>query len=293
MAKRRQAYREKHRDTVVDYIYFSELERLRSFETFPHKDKMETKLMALTGLFYLGCGTSTDCYFCDLNIPSWEPDCNRIIYQHYRFSPSCPLLNRQPTNNIAIDQEELDYELDCFEETYNLKKNGQKIKYQYNWFKRPKHRFDSFDQCTDEVLIFLKAKLVEAGLFFINYYEDVVYCFCCGIGLKNWLKSDDPWVQHAMYSPNCTFLKSSKGADFIESCCRIMRTSTLGDNQNDTAVPVEYGETKLCKICYQVPCNMALVPCGHVVACDRCAVKFDNCPVCRQQIRSIVRLYYS
>ncbi|ODM88150.1 Baculoviral IAP repeat-containing protein 7 [Orchesella cincta] len=47
--------------------------------------------------------------------------------------------------------------------------------------------------------------LAEAGFFFSGK-QDRVYCFYCGIGLHHWLSEDNPWMEHAISSPKCTFL---------------------------------------------------------------------------------------
>lgn len=41
-------------------------------------------------------------------------------------------------------------------------------------------------------------------------------CFCCSQGLMDWEYHDDPWVEHARWSPNCSFVLLSKGKDFVE-----------------------------------------------------------------------------
>ena len=44
---------------------------------------------------------------------------------------------------------------------------------------------------------------------------DTVFCFFCGQGLHSWEEEDDPWEEHAKWSPYCVFLKNVKGPDFI------------------------------------------------------------------------------
>lgn len=39
---------------------------------------------------------------------------------------------------------------------------------------------------------------------------DVVYCFCCGVQLKNWEPTDQAWGEHFRYSPTCSYLKMCK-----------------------------------------------------------------------------------
>ncbi|XP_073274478.1 E3 ubiquitin-protein ligase SPL2-like [Primulina huaijiensis] len=55
---------------------------------------------------------------------------------------------------------------------------------------------------------------------------------------------------------------------------------------------------ELCVICLTRRRRSAFIPCGHLVCCPRCALSVERevspkCPVCRQSIRSSVRIYDS
>src|SRR5262249_32629917 len=47
--------------------------------------------------------------------------------------------------------------------------------------------------------------------------SDRVYCFDCGEGVRRWEPYDDPWVEHAKFSPDCSFLRLVKGEIFIQA----------------------------------------------------------------------------
>ncbi|GER28375.1 E3 Ubiquitin ligase family protein [Striga asiatica] len=58
----------------------------------------------------------------------------------------------------------------------------------------------------------------------------------------------------------------------------------------------EVPDGQLCVVCLTRIRRSAFVPCGHLVCCHRCALMVEresspNCPLCRQQIRSTVRIY--
>lgn len=38
--------------------------------------------------------------------------------------------------------------------------------------------------------------------------DDYVICFACGIGVKNWDSSCDPWSEHQKHKPKCPFLRT-------------------------------------------------------------------------------------
>ncbi|KAK4481968.1 hypothetical protein RD792_012882 [Penstemon davidsonii] len=62
--------------------------------------------------------------------------------------------------------------------------------------------------------------------------------------------------------------------------------------------PGEVPDGDLCVICLMRMRRSAFIPCGHLVCCQRCALSVERevspkCPVCRQSIRSSVRIYDS
>lgn len=39
-------------------------------------------------------------------------------------------------------------------------------------------------------------------------------CFNCGVILKDWETTYNPWREHALFSSNCTFVLLNKGNEF-------------------------------------------------------------------------------
>lgn len=67
------------------------------------------------------------------------------------------------------------------------------------------------------------------------------------------------------------------------------------DSEEDAG---EVTDGQLCVICLARRRRSAFVPCGHLVCCPRCAISVEldsspKCPVCRQSIRSSIRIYGS
>ncbi|XP_053396575.1 baculoviral IAP repeat-containing protein 8-like [Mercenaria mercenaria] len=59
-------------------------------------------------------------------------------------------------------------------------------------------------------------RLSEAGFFFTNQY-DLVRCFQCGIGLKDFSEGDNPLMEHVRHSPNCQFLAEYLGTERLSA----------------------------------------------------------------------------
>ena len=56
---------------------------------------------------------------------------------------------------------------------------------------------------------------VKSG-FYYSGKKDLVYCFTCNGGIKNWDPIDDPEDEHARWFPRCSYIKKLKGEEFIE-----------------------------------------------------------------------------
>lgn len=71
-----------------------------------------------------------------------------------------------------------------------------------------------------------------------------------------------------------------------------------GENGSDDDFPGEMGDGQLCVICLRKRRKAAFVPCGHLVCCCNCAKRVELmneplCPVCRQDIQYMLRVYDS
>ncbi|KAL3883084.1 hypothetical protein ACJMK2_029377 [Sinanodonta woodiana] len=64
-------------------------------------------------------------------------------------------------------------------------------------------------------------EVAQAGFYYTGI-NDVVRCFACDGGLKNWDPGDDPWIEHARWFSQCPFVKKVKGQDFIELVKRMI-----------------------------------------------------------------------
>jgi hypothetical protein len=36
--------------------------------------------------------------------------------------------------------------------------------------------------------------------------------------MKGWEEGDNPWIEHARWFPNCSFVKQCKGDNFVNMC---------------------------------------------------------------------------
>lgn len=271
-----------------------EAERLKTFEHDEEKTP-SPKILALTGMYYLGPRGRVKCYFCRVEIDRWQ-EIEDPVGEHLKWSPRCPLLLRRQTENVPTDEDTLNEALPPLSiDVCGNPLSGQK----YPEYASELVRVRSFRQwALDYPDVF---KLAEAGFFYTGL-NDSVYCFCCGGGLKDWDPSDDPWEQHALWLRGCPFVKRSRGEDFIAEMVEKQALgmpksnnadATVGSTTTSGLVANDYDDGGLCKICLQVKYDTVFIPCGHIVACTKCAMSVDACPLCRKPYTKIIRVYFS
>uniref|UniRef100_A0A1A9WN97 RING-type domain-containing protein n=1 Tax=Glossina brevipalpis TaxID=37001 RepID=A0A1A9WN97_9MUSC len=59
----------------------------------------------------------------------------------------------------------------------------------------------------------------------------------------------------------------------------------------ERCVDTRISEAMTCKICMDRAINTMFNPCCHVMACDQCAARCENCPNCRVNITNVVKIY--
>jgi hypothetical protein len=240
--------------------------RLKTFNNWniPFVNKHQ---LALLGFYYYDLDDIVKCYFCSVEIGKWERG-DDVLASHIKWSPSCNFIRGRITNNIPINNpnaESHDFNPDFAVEAKRLESYGSEWP---NIKQRPQ-------------------ELSNAGFFYTGK-GDRVCCFKCGGGLKDWEENDDPWEQHAIWYGKCEYLKLMKGDTFIINAQKkkyafgVLRT-VLEDEI----------EKKICKICYLNDYDTVFLPCGHIIACAKCASNVDKCPMCRQPFKNITRVYFS
>ncbi|VDI35399.1 baculoviral IAP repeat-containing protein 2/3 [Mytilus galloprovincialis] len=75
-------------------------------------------------------------------------------------------------------------------------------------------------------------EMAVSGFFFAGYH-DYTRCFFCGGGLRNWELGDDPWVEHARWFPQCSFLKQNKGDVFVNDIQRRKKQLEITTKENN------------------------------------------------------------
>lgn len=84
------------------------------------------------------------------------------------------------------------------------------------------------------------------------------------------------------------------GLSSFDNMEQLLEALTLsGTQQLQTSTPKkpEAPERTTCSICMDNDSDTAFVPCGHFVTCNGCARNCTDCPICRKNISSYMKIY--
>lgn len=76
--------------------------RYQSFEVSRAHISVSPAILAETGLYFIGPGDRVKCFFCCVEISQWSEGDDEVI-EHFRYEPSCALLNGLRTVNIPTE----------------------------------------------------------------------------------------------------------------------------------------------------------------------------------------------
>ncbi len=70
-------------------------------------------------------------------------------------------------------------------------------------------------------------------------------------------------------------------------------TTTTVTSQSAGSETKKVDEFDLCKICMESLIDCVLLDCGHMVACTKCGKRLAECPICRQNVIRVIRVFKS
>lgn len=180
-------YLQKRRDEDQGDLKF-EFNRLETFlQRWPTDSPVEPENLARDGFFFLGALDRVRCIFCEVVLRGWEPgDCVRD--SHLMFSNGCPFIHGQSVGNVP-------YYISDISSVFNV---GMSI-----W----KKRLLSFREWPKAIA--QKPRVLAAAGFYYKNRGDIVQCFCCGGIVKQWLETDDPWLEHMKHFPLCPHIREN------------------------------------------------------------------------------------
>lgn len=282
------------------YNVYSEQDRRRTFSNWP-KPFINTDQLAQYGFYHYG-GDKVKCAFCNVVISDWV-ETDTPLSEHMKHSPHCPFLNRRVTQNIPIDEALLDRNLpdvspdECSEFGCAHPSMKQSEHYEHPDLMLEVDRMKTYNSWPKSIRQ-RPPELVDAGFFYTGQ-GDMVICFSCGLGLRDWEIDDIPLVEHAKYTNGCIYLNLVKGPTFIANVKEAQEkddaskkavtrsVSCVGNEDNEISME------NACKICYGKVADILFQPCNHCASCGSCSVSLKVCPVCRRTIATKTKIFFS
>jgi len=149
--------------------FSQEIQRLRSFGTWPNTAPISKEKLAKAGFYYLGNELETSCFSCKIEISDWTfgDDAAR---RHREKNPECQFFIQQA---LANRMKQLEERLSSFA----------------NW---PKPNINT-------------QRLANAGFYYTGE-GDKTRCAWCKGTIENWSETDIPFEEHGICFPCCSFI---------------------------------------------------------------------------------------
>lgn len=265
----------------------SETYRFKTFESFEQSFPSKCTL-ALAGFSFIAHRDTVQCHFCKVTISSWKRN-DDVLLNHFRWSPHCPLILGQKTENIPANMRLFGLLIDQMLRQNRCDGNAcphtslmatASYSSLFPTYLSEYKRIQSYAMWTSEKKS--PIDLAAAGFFYM-FNGDCVKCFTCGVSIRNWHEDHDSWKEHALNSSKCPFLLQEKGENFVKSVIHEAEEQRTAKKKNIIDIS--------CKVCLKENYKTLFLPCNHVVACFDCAIKLKKCPICRHEILKFIVVY--
>ncbi|KAG7259652.1 hypothetical protein CRUP_029216 [Coryphaenoides rupestris] len=180
--------------------------RRRTFQRlWPSSSPVRPRSLAQAGLFYMGKSDRVQCFCCGGMLASWEPG-DTAWQEHSKHFANCFFILGHDVGNLPSQGGAEEEDEDEEEQRGSRQQASPRVP-----MESFQERLDSYTGIQHPID---SERLARAG-FYSTGSGDLVMCFCCGGGARNWQPDEDPWVEHAKLFPGCSFLLTEKGPEFI------------------------------------------------------------------------------
>lgn len=195
-----------------------EKERVKTFQLWPPRVKVNTAEMAKTGFHFTGEDDTVKCFECEIEINKWNDSVAPAVI-HKGKTPACPMVTGRSAKNVPL----------C-PTPEGAEKMGGKKKVEDDEKKekgasgsddvatttspyyfardmtREENRIATFNATWPHEAILPGSLMTKAGFWFRGPGDRVECAFCRG-RLVNFVEGDNPVGEHARHFPTCSFVK--------------------------------------------------------------------------------------
>ncbi|KAH8395283.1 hypothetical protein KR222_008192, partial [Zaprionus bogoriensis] len=244
--------------------YAIETARLRSFEDWPRTMKQRPEQLAEAGFFYTGVGDRVRCFSCGGGLKDWDNN-DEPWEQHALWLSHCRFV-KLIKGQLYIDavREAAAEDAKCGTGLASLASSSSS-----GYCSSTNSIASSTNSCASTDTILCRPAASSAAV--ATQPEAAAEGDVAPTAASR--------IYQRIVAHGCTESGAAKVASNSVS--------------NAPAAAACIPEEKLCKICYSAEYNTAFLPCGHVVACAKCASSVTKCPLCRKPFTDVMRVYFS
>ncbi|XP_072773039.1 baculoviral IAP repeat-containing protein 7 [Taeniopygia guttata] len=265
--------------------------RLSTFENWPQNSSMHPEQLARAGFFYTGRGDVVRCFYCDGGVRSWSFG-DDPWREHAKWYPECEFLlhsrGREFVNSVqATFSSTLLAPRHSWDQTEQDSSSSQDPLRDWKLLAHPSEDQSSIVQNVLQmgfdptwVANLVENKFVLTGTFYVSESELISDLLQSGCGASSSAGGRRGAVQR------------ETGTSRQEM--RSVRQKESDESQLSTEEQLRrLREERTCKVCMDKDVSVVFVPCGHLVACEECALNLRLCPICRAGIQGRVRAFMS
>ncbi|XP_066417882.1 baculoviral IAP repeat-containing protein 7 [Molothrus aeneus] len=264
--------------------------RLSTFENWPQNSSIHPEQLARAGFFYTGRGDVVRCFYCDGGVRSWSLG-DDPWREHAKWYPECEFLlhsrGREFVNSVqATFSGTLLAPRHSWDQTEQDSSPSQDPLRNWKLLAHPSEDQSLIVQNVLQmgfdptwVANLVENKFALTGTFYLSESELISELLQSGWGASS-------------------SAGERRGAVQRETGTSRQEIRSVRQKESETQLSTEeqlrrLQEERMCKVCMDRDVSVVFVPCGHLVACEACALNLRLCPICRAAIRGSVRAFMS
>ncbi|XP_014217110.1 baculoviral IAP repeat-containing protein 3 isoform X2 [Copidosoma floridanum] len=256
--------------------------RLASFADWPASMAQTKEKMAEAGFFYSGTEDQTTCYHCGGGLKKWEPQDDPWV-QHAKWFSTCfyvrVVKGQEFINGVvgkempSLSEEEIS--------RMNLPGYIQKVNASSILQKRE-----------------MKQEQTEQSQMEESSENTAGPSTACPTPMPRTKVNETVATVSMVNSNSSSDIVEQQQQEQEQEQPQQAQVQQLQQQQEkeQQVLPTEkkpMDDARACKICYNEELGIVFLPCGHIVACIKCAPDMTTCAVCRKKVDMIVRAFFS
>ncbi|CAL1545887.1 unnamed protein product [Lymnaea stagnalis] len=254
--------------------YALKAKRFETYTNWPRHHHLKPEDLSAAGFYFAGYGDCARCFFCGGGLRNWEDE-DDVWVEHARWFPKCAYIRQlmgpvfvEKVQELNKTRDQIPYALVI--ETMGAAGAAFKPDTKENpWIRDPAVKTVlelGFYQEKDVLEI---AETLKNGASFLS--ADVI--------LQR--------LQDKQRVPTTKTTPSSSVSNNVTTVQDEEAIRQIKERNN------QLRQQTVCKICMDKEVAVVFLPCGHLVSCSECGAAMKDCPVCRVNIKGVVRAFMS